>query len=61
MPHSALFKRRYERAALGCNAERVTARDKLARKRQYMRLRAAAFHSLSEHKYPHFLTPKGKH
>ena len=58
MPHSDVFKLARKPAALGCNAERVTSRDKLARKCQYMRLRTATVHSLGKHKYSHPLTPE---
>jgi hypothetical protein len=58
MSHSDRFKLTREPAALGCNAERVTASHKLARKRQYMRLRTAPVHSLGKHKYSHPLTPE---
>jgi hypothetical protein len=58
MPHSDRFKLTRKPAALGCNAERVTASNKLARKRQYMRLRPTSVHSLGKHKYSHPLTPE---
>ena len=56
--HSAFFKLIRKHASVRRNAHGVPSFHKSVSKRQYMCLRSAALHPLTQHKYPHLITPK---